>query len=319
MAFLPAQYLIPLSYERIWSKRDAFILMDCDSEKYTDTLQCLATFILLKKAPDSIALIDEYLKYAQDPRIITDMPNQMGKENYAEFKENRHDQTIWSLLIKKHNIKTFRDPSHFSDLCPSDNHPKDVLERSTYPTIFYHHRRSVGFDRTIGDFLRIYANEPNLNEGFRTAKYLIKEGMVKEAYKILKRLLEKYQDGNDEAWSNIWNDLLYITFKHQDMGAPHAKDFLPLLCNLFLQIMRREVKLIHLPPLIFAAKYVLKYIRNKNLIPKEFLDRLAYLVECYVRQTADMQLMAFMAKPQELLNYYRELNLPETPFLKNIS
>ena len=129
--------------EKHWSKRDAFILMDCDSEQYTDTPQRCATYIFLRKTPATVTLIDEYLWYAQDPRIVTDMPNRLGKENYEGFKENRHDQTIWSLLTKKHGIKPFRDPSQYGDFSGHLKWSKDILDRSTYPTILCCHRRNM--------------------------------------------------------------------------------------------------------------------------------------------------------------------------------
>ena len=129
--------------EKVWSKRDAFILMDCDSEQYAETPQRCATYILLKKTPASVTLIDEFLWYIQDPRIVTDMPNQLGKENYDGFKENRHDQTVWSLLTKKHGIKPFRDLSQYGDFSRNLMWSKDVLDRSTYPTILCSHRRNL--------------------------------------------------------------------------------------------------------------------------------------------------------------------------------
>ena len=313
MPFLTPQCYIPLLYEKLWSKRDAFILMDCDDEKYANTIQCMATFILLKKSFYSVSLIDDWLKYAQDPRIITDMPNQLGKENYDGFKENRHDQTIWSLLTKKKGIKPFRDPSQFADISPKYNFPKDVLDRSTFPTIFYLHHRQVGFNRTIEDLLRIYANESQLNEGLRTAKYLLNESMVRESQEVLWRLLQKYQDGHDNIWLNVntWEDLLCIVFKHKEIGAPYAETFQPLLCRLLLQIMNRRIQLHQLPHLIYAAKCV----ENKNLIPEEFQNGLAYLVNVYVKQVSNAKgLPKPMATAQELLNAYLELHMPETPF-----
>ena len=103
--------------EKIYSKRDAFILMDCDSEQYANTPQRLSGFIFLKKSPATVALIDEFLEYMQDPRIVTDMPNQLGKENYEGFKDNRHDQTVWSLLTKKKGIPAFRRPDSTGLIC----------------------------------------------------------------------------------------------------------------------------------------------------------------------------------------------------------
>ena len=301
--------------EATWSKRDAFILMDCDDEKFAESVQRASGFIVLKKSPASVALIDEFLEYAQDPRIITDMPNQLGMENYAGFWENRHDQTIWSLLTKKNNLPSFRFPSQHSEQVPSSAYPADVVARSPYPTMFYLHHRNVGFDRTLSDFLRIYGNEPRLCEGVRTAKYLIQEGMVNEAYEVLWRLLQKYRDGNDDAWSNIWDDVLYIIFKHKDIGAPYAETFQPLMCKFLLEIIKRKIAYDKVPILLYVAECV----ENKELLPKDFQNTLALFVAEYVRFVRNLTPpRAYPFDAQDVLNIYRRLNLPETPQLKDV-
>lgn len=119
--------------EKEYTKRDAFVLMDCDSIRYTDTFQTLGGYIILKRTERSERLVAEWLKYAQDERIVTDIPNQMGLPNYEGFVENRHDQTILSLLCKKYGIKPFRDPSQFG--IDEALFPKDVQERSPYPQV----------------------------------------------------------------------------------------------------------------------------------------------------------------------------------------
>ena len=95
-----------------WTKRDAFILMDCDTAPYADTKQLMATFSLWKRTAFSMKLANEWLSYAQDERIITDIPNQGGKDNYPGFQENRHDQSIWSLLCKKHQLDGVRESAN---------------------------------------------------------------------------------------------------------------------------------------------------------------------------------------------------------------
>ena len=70
--------------EKMWTKRDAFLLMDCDSPEYTDTPQVGSTFIVVKKCAEAIAFIQEWLRYMSDPRIVTDMPNQLGQSNYQK-------------------------------------------------------------------------------------------------------------------------------------------------------------------------------------------------------------------------------------------
>ena len=93
------------------TKRDTFIIMNCDSPEYTNSLQIGAAFFLIRKTKNSVKIINEWLKYSRDERAITDIPNQCGKENYPDFKYHRHDQSIWSLVCKKHNIS---DIAYFS-------------------------------------------------------------------------------------------------------------------------------------------------------------------------------------------------------------
>ncbi len=124
--------------EKVWTKRDAFILMNTDSKKYYNTPQRGAGSMLFKKSPKSISFIKDYLNYAQDERIITDIPSQLGK-NYSGFVQNRHDQSIFSLLYKKNNLRPFRHHCQYgqkeTQLWPDD-----------YPQIVIHARAN---NRTI--------------------------------------------------------------------------------------------------------------------------------------------------------------------------
>ncbi len=135
--------------EKKWTKRDAFILMECDSPEYTNTPQIHATFAVFKKTNFTLAFLNEWLKYAQDRRIITNDPNKMGKNNYKGFRENRHDQTIFSLLVKKHKLKYFRDPINFWFDVPLNI--KENSRKQKYPPMMKCHRSNkdcpyFGFD-----------------------------------------------------------------------------------------------------------------------------------------------------------------------------
>ena len=109
--------------ERSYSKRDAFVLMGMDDPIVyaKDEEQRLANLIVAMKNCESIQYFMEYLAYAMDSRINTDRENVLGKPNYESFIENRHDQTVHSLLSKKWGILSFRDPcacprNHFNRL-----------------------------------------------------------------------------------------------------------------------------------------------------------------------------------------------------------
>lgn len=110
------QYIMAfeLPFKESWyTKRDIFLYMDCDEAQYTETNQRMATMIILKKTEMSVQFVDEWLYYCQQEEIITDAHNHMGKNNYRGFIDNRHDQSIFSVLSKKHRIRAYRDPSQF--------------------------------------------------------------------------------------------------------------------------------------------------------------------------------------------------------------
>ena len=88
--------------ESQWTKRDAFILIGVDKPYYYDSNQYMAGIQIYKKTEYTVKFIQEWLYYCQDKRIITDSSNVLGKKNYKNFRENRHDQSALSLLIKKH-------------------------------------------------------------------------------------------------------------------------------------------------------------------------------------------------------------------------
>lgn len=99
--------------ERFYTKRDVFAYMNCDTSLYTETNQRMATMIIIKKTEKSVQFVDEWLEYGQLGFIITDARNNIGKSNYSGFIENRHDQSIFSVLSKKYKINAYRDPSQF--------------------------------------------------------------------------------------------------------------------------------------------------------------------------------------------------------------
>jgi hypothetical protein len=121
--------------ERVYTKRDTFVLMGLDEPKYSETSQREATYIWLIKNEFTVNLINEYLEYAQDIRIITDSPSQ--NENFFDFQDHRHDQSIWSLLCKKYDITPHRLISQHGAHLVND-FPND-----TYGQITVHHRNPI--------------------------------------------------------------------------------------------------------------------------------------------------------------------------------
>ena len=179
------------SLERIWTKRDAFILMDCDTPEFTDTTaRAAGGFVIFKKSDEAIAFAQDWLKYMSDPRIVTDLPNQLGKPNYPEFLENRHDQTVLSLLVKKKNLPSFRIPAHGFNT----NYPQEILDRSPYPVVIDINRRRNWF-MTPEEYLKLNSAKTTLPRGLECVCILMIERLYSEALAMLLHLESQTQGG----------------------------------------------------------------------------------------------------------------------------
>jgi len=98
--------------DKTWTKRDTYIIMDADTEEYANSFQRMGGFQIIKKTEKTIEFYKELLKYSIDLNCITDIPCKFG-ENYKQFRDHRHDQSIFSLLTKKNGIKCLKDISHW--------------------------------------------------------------------------------------------------------------------------------------------------------------------------------------------------------------
>lgn len=107
---LPGSYIPVHGPNRIWTKRDCFVLMDCDSPEYYDIPQVQASFSVWRNQPASIEFLESWLAYASDRRVLTDDPNTCGLPNLEGFREHRHDQSILTLLAKRDGIRALGDP-----------------------------------------------------------------------------------------------------------------------------------------------------------------------------------------------------------------
>ena len=121
--------------EKQYTKRDAFVLMECDSERYSNSNQILASFSLWKKSDFTLKFVNDWLQYAQNERIITDIKNDCGFPDFDEFIDHRHDQSIFSLLSKKYDLKVYRNPSEHG------NEYKAVYQNSKYDQLIVHTRK----------------------------------------------------------------------------------------------------------------------------------------------------------------------------------
>jgi hypothetical protein len=120
-----------------WTKYDCYYKMNCLEEKYFFSNRKLAGFQIYKKNNFSKQFIEEYLYYCEiDNNIcITDEENLYGN-NLEGFREHRHDQSVYSNLCVKYNLKPHRDPSQWGN-----NDTQYYSDK--YPQIFNLHRGNI--------------------------------------------------------------------------------------------------------------------------------------------------------------------------------
>lgn len=138
---------------KVWTKRDCFVLMDCDSERYWNARHRTAAFHLHMKSKGNIYFIKEWLRYCSYEDVLTDKSNSRG-DNLDGFIEHRHDQSIFSLLTVKYDKEMFRNPSQYGNYLklPEFRRKDEFLQQdyvndidkcfinSKYDTIIDHHR-----------------------------------------------------------------------------------------------------------------------------------------------------------------------------------
>ncbi len=159
-------FTVPNLNNKEWIKRDAFIIMNCDNEKYYNSKHIVSNMVILKKNSYSVKFIKEWLRLIQNFQLVSDSKNIMGEENFMEFIEHRHCQSILTLLAAKNNLSPFRSPCQYTNhlkMKPNREHGeitynpqlsvmKYVLEKDTdksspYGTIFNVHRKKISFGK----------------------------------------------------------------------------------------------------------------------------------------------------------------------------
>jgi len=93
-----------------WTKRDCFRAMECDDEKFWNAYQVWAGVIFSKISGKCI--LEEWRRYCLIESIVTDKPS---LDNLPNFKDHRHDQSILTNLLIKHN-QVIHNTGDFLDL-----------------------------------------------------------------------------------------------------------------------------------------------------------------------------------------------------------
>lgn len=96
----------PQHLDKRYTKMDVFRYFGVENnDNFINTTQIEATHIIIRKCNESVAFINEWLKVLYDDyTVFTDQPS--AHKELPEFERNTGDQSVFSLLAKKYQIKT---------------------------------------------------------------------------------------------------------------------------------------------------------------------------------------------------------------------
>jgi hypothetical protein len=87
-----------------WTKKDCFVYMDCNNESYWNIPQLEAGVSYWLANAKSKEILEEWLHYCKDYRILTDSENTSGLENDQHFIDHRHDQSILTNIVTRRRL-----------------------------------------------------------------------------------------------------------------------------------------------------------------------------------------------------------------------
>jgi hypothetical protein len=94
--------------EEVWTKADVFDLLDARGDEFTKTGQCMGTIHMYQNTSENRVFIRRYAEAvaADNYHYVSDSP--CRHPNPECFRDNRHDQSISSILFKKYGA-AFRE------------------------------------------------------------------------------------------------------------------------------------------------------------------------------------------------------------------
>lgn len=163
---------IPL-LERQFTKKETFDIVGINDNK---TNQRLSGYIVLKKTDFSIAFVREWLLFMENEVASSYRHFNNAVEEFPDFYAHREDQSVFSLLCKKHQLPAFRDPSQFGDrpwMYASSNYSYNPQKytNSPYPKIVISNRLENPRKYKIKEYIQTVGNKL----GLYTQKYYFKK------------------------------------------------------------------------------------------------------------------------------------------------
>lgn len=122
--------------EKICTKRDCFILMNADTEEYWNSYHINAAHQICERNDFAISVMDEWIKYCKNEDIVSDSSSKLGQDLPGNCF-HRHDQSILSILYKKHKITMHKSFCQYGEAWLRDY---GFMSHSKYGCFLNHHR-----------------------------------------------------------------------------------------------------------------------------------------------------------------------------------
>ncbi len=180
-----------------WTKRDAFILMDCDTDDAHNSIMVSGGYVIVRKTDSSVSFIKEWQRYCNDIRIVSDEPNRCNKPNLSGFVENRHDQSILSLLAYKYKIEPYKAVSRVDE---PQAHRNVLFSRipGVYGYTFNHTLELIVREHQTSGYMRSDYGRIFINTGLRNMSN------IKYIKNLIKRIAEAKKA---DKWGRKNNDI----------------------------------------------------------------------------------------------------------------
>lgn len=91
--------------ESDWTSARALRKLDGSGYVIADTPQLGAYFIIFRKTRNSLAFVEEWLRFAEDPEVLTDAGDSANLLEAPGFQRHMADQSIFSVLFKQHGFE----------------------------------------------------------------------------------------------------------------------------------------------------------------------------------------------------------------------
>ena len=105
--------------ECTWTKMDIFNYLNAFNLFQEGQLMC--TVFIVQKSDKSVKVLNKWYDTCCNYNLIDDTPSKM--KNHPTFRENRHDQSVWSIINKQHGAIMLDDETYFDDWKNGDKFP----------------------------------------------------------------------------------------------------------------------------------------------------------------------------------------------------